>query len=252
MTKGCPTRYKKCFWAVVCENSDYILYDKEYRPYHSLNLIKAQNCMHCKQTLTHTLIHDEREDVTSCTFKCSGGHTHGVIPRLHLSGDQSNMVLETVKNDQTKTPENFSIGLISRPGEFVLPAKKISFVMGNQDRAKYELNVAKTFLGISKNSDFLGDLGKIMSDFESYIVHAQVSNDKNFMVAFSAPSISGFKLPFSHQPIVTDLTYKAESADKKYLCSYVIYVPEMKEFSDKEGKCLDVVDCFLCELSDKS
>ena len=38
-----------------------------------------------------------------------------------------------------------------------------------------------------------------------------------------------YNLPFATQPIVTDATYKAVASDKKYLCSSVIYVPEMRK-----------------------
>ncbi|OBZ80650.1 hypothetical protein A0J61_11301 [Choanephora cucurbitarum] len=40
-------------------------------------------------------------------------------------------------------------------------AKEIRSTLGNQDRENYQLNATKASLGISKSTDFLGDLSKI-------------------------------------------------------------------------------------------
>ncbi|OBZ80780.1 hypothetical protein A0J61_11171, partial [Choanephora cucurbitarum] len=71
-----------------------------------------------------------------------------------------------------------SIGVTSLPGRLNSMAKEISFALGNQDRAKYQLNATKASLGISKSTDFLGDLSKIKKEYEGYITYAQVANDK--------------------------------------------------------------------------
>ncbi|OBZ81170.1 hypothetical protein A0J61_10781, partial [Choanephora cucurbitarum] len=56
---------------------------------------------------------------------------------------------EKVQNDQFIAPESFSIGVTSLPGQFTSMAKEISSALGNQDRAKYQLNTTKASLGIS-------------------------------------------------------------------------------------------------------
>ena len=80
-------------------------------------------------------------------------------------------------------------------------AKEISSALGNQDRAKYQLNATKASLGISKSSDFLGDLSKIRKEYEGYITYAQVANDKDFMIAFSAFNVE-------IQPSFCNTTYR--------------------------------------------
>ncbi|OBZ65813.1 hypothetical protein A0J61_11926, partial [Choanephora cucurbitarum] len=132
-----------------------------------------------------TLIYDEISDLTSCVVKCEGRHSHAKYKRLHLSEEEDKALHEKVQNDHFIAPKSFSIGVTSLPGQFTSMAKEISSALGNQDRAKHQLNVTKASLGIK---------------YEGYITYAQVVNDKDFMIAFSAFNLLKCNLTFATQP----------------------------------------------------
>ncbi|KAI8094968.1 uncharacterized protein B0P05DRAFT_618494, partial [Gilbertella persicaria] len=161
----------------------------------------------------------------------NGYHTHEICSRKHLSGDSIRKFLEKVKNDPHTTPKKkMKTSIPSRTSEIIETARGIDLVLSNQNRVQYELNSARSVLGIQKNSESLDELGKIRKEYEEFITYVQVASDEYFVIVFNPPGISNYRLPFATQFIITDVTYKAISG-KKYFCSSIIYLEKVLSFS---------------------
>ncbi|CEP08680.1 hypothetical protein [Parasitella parasitica] len=169
----------------------------------------------CKQTVIHkpcsvrvkfTLIYDYLDKKNTCRVDTNGHYLHGVYARKHISDDSKQKFTERVKEDPYITPNKMTTGISSSAGRITEAARKIDPILSNQDRVKYELNVARSALGIHKSSDFLGEFQNIQREYEGYITYAEVASKESFIIVFTPPGIGFHHLPFSTQPIITAVT----------------------------------------------
>ncbi|CEG64718.1 hypothetical protein RMATCC62417_01644 [Rhizopus microsporus] len=82
-------------------------------------------------------------------------------------------------------------------------------------------------MGVSSRASFFGEFEEIENEYEGFISSAEAAKQA-FCIIFCSPDMKKFELPFSSQPIVTDITYKAVK-DNYYLYSSVIYVSHLKK-----------------------
>lgn len=233
-------RYNKvCNGIVVCDSKNCGGYGKEIRPASTKKGISKQTCDRCGGFMTHkpckasvSFTYDLAN--FTCTMQ-NGVHNHKrekTFLRYHLTVDEEKAFNDLLKADPLTTPSKMTTGISSQTGEITKPTGEINPSLANQDKTKYHMNKTKSQdESLSKtNNGLLGQLERLFVDFEGYIIYAQVSPLANFLVAFSCPLLQEYKLPFETFPIITDVTYKAMSGEEgKYLCSSVIFVPEIKK-----------------------
>ncbi|CEP14650.1 hypothetical protein [Parasitella parasitica] len=107
-----------------------------------------------------------------------------IYARKHISGESKQRFTERVKGDPYITPKKMTTGISSNTSRITEAARKIDPILSNQDRVKYELNVARSALGIHKSSNFLGEFQNIQREYEGYITYAEVAPKENFIIAF--------------------------------------------------------------------
>lgn len=232
LSKGTKVYNKTCLGYVHCKNSSCFFFNKAIRPKSNLT-ISTQHCMHCNKLVQHTPCPAKVKfviDRNTCEMECDGSHNHGKYLAAHLSAEEKKKFSDRVKSDPLTTPKKMVAGISSQTGENLESVRKINPILGNKDRTKYELRRVREQSLPTRSKNFLGELGEIMTEeFEGYVVHAQVSTLSNFIVAFTSPSMQKYDLPFEKFPIVTDVTYKVINGNNRYLCSSVIFVPEIRK-----------------------
>lgn len=166
---------KRCLGIVECTNKECVFFKKATRPKSNDKRISKQSCIHCKSALVHISCSARVRFTTSvntCTMNCEGKHNHSAYTTKHLSAEEQEEFNEKMRADPLTTPKKMTTGISSQTGENTQPARNINPILGNKDRVKYEMKKTRAQMDSpSKESNFLGELSKIMNEeFENYVV----------------------------------------------------------------------------------
>ena len=232
------TLYKRCLGSVVCKNilsngKQCTAFDIDVRPKSTEKLIKHQMCHMCNKPMTRKTCNIKvtftfRNYI--CFAKNAGFHFHKAYNQKHLTILERTKLDEIVKSNKNITPKEAMVGISSKTGEIHTPVtESVSNLLGTIDRTKYVLRTSRQRRGVPTRGEFLGEIGKIQSEFPNFFLMADVVID-NFLVAFSSPvwSQDKYKPNFHLYPVITDVTYKAIQGEY-YTCTSVIYNQELKK-----------------------
>ncbi|KAK4519130.1 uncharacterized protein ATC70_009362 [Mucor velutinosus] len=155
-------------------------------------------------------------------------HTHTIYNSLHLDRYEKRELNKMIKTRPNITADAAISGIDPYTGEITKSIRKINNLMANHGRTKYEIRRSKIQQDLyTTKEDAVAAFQNLDEKYPHFMDSAQILPSK-FFVSFCSPEMLKRNLPFSDQPIVTDVTFKAVPKGY-YLCSSVIYIEQLKK-----------------------